>query len=148
MLTLSYRDDGTIDHAGARPSLPAMPGGHRLGPKANQGAINAGLRALDRSGKPCRKWIKKAFSVKSFTGVVWEVPSWKGNERPAMLNGDESSDAKDISQQSSSDIKPNESDTAMDSNAGEQIEPIVMSTPAASSPVPMPPPPAAIAAQG
>jgi len=86
--------------------------------------------------------------VKSFTGVVWEVPSWKGNERPAMLNGDESSDAKDISQQSSSDIKPNESDTAMDSNAGEQIEPIVMSTPAASSPVPMPPPPAAIAAQG
>ncbi|KAJ9502454.1 hypothetical protein LTR99_007516 [Exophiala xenobiotica] len=141
-------DDGTIDHAGSRPSLPAMPGAHRLGPKANQGAINAGLRALDRSGKPCRKWIKKAFTVKSFTGVVWEVPSWKGNERLAMLNGDGSSDAKDISQQSSSDIKPNESDTAMDSNVGEHLDPMVMSTPAPSSPVPMPPPPAAIAAQG
>jgi hypothetical protein len=125
-----------------------MPGAHRLGPKANQGAINAGLRALDRSGKPCRKWTKKAFTVKSFTGVVWEVPSWKGNERLAMLNGDGLSDAKGISQQSSSDIKPNESDTAMDSNVGEQLDPMVMSTPAPSSPVPMPPPPAAIAAQG
>ena len=50
---------------------------HKLGPKANQGAINAGLRALDRTGKPCRKWAKKGFSVTTFTGVKWEIQSWR-----------------------------------------------------------------------
>ncbi|EXJ87528.1 hypothetical protein A1O3_04488 [Capronia epimyces CBS 606.96] len=142
-------EDGTIDHTamkGAVTTATAL-GGHKLGPKANQGAINAGLRALDRSGKPCRKWAKKPFSLKSFTGVVWEVPSWKGNERLALLNGEESSDTKDISQLSSSDIKLNESDTAMDSNAGDQTDAIAMSTPAPSSPAPMPQS-SAIAAQG
>ena len=48
--------------------------GHKLGPKANQGAINAGLRALDRSGKPCRKWNKKPFQLKSFTGIMLGRP--------------------------------------------------------------------------
>ncbi len=50
---------------------------HKLGPKANQGAINAGLRALDRTGTPCRKWKKSGFCVKTFTGVIWQVPSWR-----------------------------------------------------------------------
>ncbi|KAL8932572.1 MAG: hypothetical protein Q9211_006237 [Gyalolechia sp. 1 TL-2023] len=50
---------------------------HKLGPKANQGAINAGLRALDRTGKPCRKWQKNGFRIKTFTGVTWELPSWR-----------------------------------------------------------------------
>ncbi|KAI4155490.1 MAG: hypothetical protein L6R39_001232 [Caloplaca ligustica] len=50
---------------------------HKLGPKANQGAINAGLRALDRTGKPCRKWQKSGFRLKTFTGVTWQVPSWR-----------------------------------------------------------------------
>ncbi|KAL6252834.1 hypothetical protein RBB50_000553 [Rhinocladiella similis] len=144
----SRLDDGTIDPGSNRPSLPAMPGGHRLGPKANQGAINAGLRALDRSGKPCRKWAKKPFTLKSFTGIVWDVPSWKGHERLPVLNGEESSDAKEISQQSSSDMKPNGSDTAVDSNTGEQPDPMILSTPAASSPVPMPPSAATVTAQG
>ncbi|KAK4169197.1 INO80 complex, subunit Ies4 [Cladorrhinum sp. PSN259] len=63
-------EDGTIE--GGRASL----GAHKLGPKANQGAINAGLRALDRSGKPCRKWTRGGFTLKSFTGVVWEIPRW------------------------------------------------------------------------
>lgn len=148
-LTL-HREDGTIDHSALKPSVAAGIGaGHKLGPKANQGAINAGLRALDRSGKPCRKWAKKTFSLKSFTGVVWDLPSWKGHERPqTVLNGEESSDAKDISQQSSSDVKPNDSDMAMDSNAGDQPDRMAMSTPAASSPAAIPPPSAEIAAQG
>ncbi|KAM7190720.1 INO80 complex subunit Ies4 domain containing protein [Naviculisporaceae sp. PSN 640] len=64
-------EDGSIEPSG-RGGLSA----HKLGPKANQGAINAGLRALDRSGKPCRKWTKGSFKVKSFTGVVWEIPRW------------------------------------------------------------------------
>ncbi|CAK7273287.1 hypothetical protein SEPCBS119000_005576 [Sporothrix epigloea] len=50
---------------------------HKLGPKASMGAINAGLRALDRSGKPCRKWIKGGFQLKSFTGVYWSIPRWR-----------------------------------------------------------------------
>ncbi|KAL8327056.1 hypothetical protein RB597_003403 [Gaeumannomyces tritici] len=69
-------DDGTLESG--RASL----GGHKLGPKANQGAINAGLRALDRSGKPCRKWSKGGFTLKSFTGVVWSVPRWTAPTRP------------------------------------------------------------------
>ncbi|KIW81310.1 hypothetical protein Z517_04335 [Fonsecaea pedrosoi CBS 271.37] len=142
-------EDGTIDHGGVKASTPAgINIGHKLGPKANQGAINAGLRALDRSGKPCRKWSKKPFTLKSFTGVVWELASWRGQERPQILNGEESSDTNQVSHQGSSDVKPNESDVAMDSNAGDQAEPMLMSTPAASSPAPMPPPSAAIAAQG
>ncbi|KAL7276431.1 hypothetical protein RUND412_000570 [Rhizina undulata] len=48
----------------------------KLGPKANQGAINAQLRALDRSGKPCKRWTKAGFQLKSFTGVQWIVPTW------------------------------------------------------------------------
>lgn len=52
-------------------------GAHKLGPKASMGAINAGLRALDRSGKPCRKWAKGSFQLKSFTGVQWSIPRWR-----------------------------------------------------------------------
>ncbi|KAL1842028.1 hypothetical protein VTJ49DRAFT_6194 [Mycothermus thermophilus] len=78
-------DDGTIE-GGGRSSLAP----HKLGPKANQGAINAGLRALDRSGKPCRKWVKGGFSLKSFTGVVWEIPRWTA---PPRVRPDESGSA-------------------------------------------------------
>ncbi|XXH03732.1 hypothetical protein Hte_010138 [Hypoxylon texense] len=71
-------DDGTIDPTGR------ANGGtyHKLGPKANQGAINAGLRALDRSGAPCRKWARGGFRVKSFTGIVWEIPRWTAPPKP------------------------------------------------------------------
>jgi hypothetical protein len=50
-------EDGTIDHSGTT-KAHGTGAANKLGPKANQGAINAGLRALDRSGKPCRKWNK------------------------------------------------------------------------------------------
>lgn len=63
-----------------------------------------------------------------------------------QVNGDDSSDVKDISMQSSSEAKPNESDTAMDSNAGDQGDPMAMSTPAASSPPAIAPQPSAVAA--
>ena len=71
-----YREDGTIE--GGRGGLAS----HKLGPKANMGAINAGLRALDRSGKPCRKWTRGGFTLKSFTGVVWEIPRWTAPPKP------------------------------------------------------------------
>ena len=70
------RDNGTFDgNAGKSSATNAPP--HKLGPKANQGAINAGLRALDRTGTPCRKWKKTGFGVKTFTGVTWQIPAWR-----------------------------------------------------------------------
>ena len=59
-------------------------GAHKLGPKASMGAINAGLRALDRSGKPCRKWVKRGFRLKSFTGIAWVIPRWKAPPKHAL----------------------------------------------------------------
>ncbi|KAL8956655.1 MAG: hypothetical protein Q9193_005882 [Seirophora villosa] len=64
---------GSAAKGSSGPTAPA----HKLGPKANQGAINAGLRALDRTGKPCKKWHKNGFRVKTFTGVTWEIRSWR-----------------------------------------------------------------------
>ncbi|KKA29260.1 hypothetical protein TD95_002037 [Thielaviopsis punctulata] len=64
---------------------------HKLGPKANQGAINAGLRALDRSGKPCRRWAKGSFTLKSFTGVTWEIARWT---TPARASADDADAAE------------------------------------------------------
>ncbi|KAL8903545.1 MAG: hypothetical protein Q9207_003850 [Kuettlingeria erythrocarpa] len=75
----SKLDDANGDNTGSAvkgSSGNAIPA-HKLGPKANQGAINAGLRALDRTGKPCRKWQKSGFRLKTFTGVPWEIPSWR-----------------------------------------------------------------------
>ncbi|KAK0703180.1 INO80 complex, subunit Ies4 [Lasiosphaeria miniovina] len=82
-------EDGTIE--GSRGGGPAA---HKLGPKstksnkssksnkANQEAFNAGLRALDRSGKPCRKWVKGPFTIKSFTGYEWEISQWVALSKP------------------------------------------------------------------
>ncbi|PSR87303.1 DUF1711 domain protein [Coniella lustricola] len=72
-------EDGTLE--------PARANAHRLGPKANQGAINAGLRALDRSGKPCRKWNKGSFRLKTFTGVEWEIHRWTAPAKPKAVEG-------------------------------------------------------------
>ncbi|KAL8743534.1 MAG: hypothetical protein Q9190_004131 [Brigantiaea leucoxantha] len=72
-----------VKGASINPPAPA----HKLGPKANQGAINAGLRALDRTGTPCRKWHKKGFYVKTFTGVSWELPSWHSPFKSFDSNG-------------------------------------------------------------
>ena len=88
--------DGPVDE-NARPwTTPAPPAGHKLGPKANQGAINACLRALDRSGQPCRRWQRKPFVVKSFTGIVWELPAWGAPKRPKSDDeGDGEGEKKD-----------------------------------------------------
>jgi hypothetical protein len=64
----------------------------KLNPKANQGAINANLRALDRSGAACRKWVRTGFKVKSFTGVLWDTGAWSASKRASTV--DLSGDAK------------------------------------------------------
>ncbi|KAJ5559330.1 hypothetical protein N7535_009558 [Penicillium sp. DV-2018c] len=63
----------------------------RLGPKANTGAINAGLRALDRSGAACRRWERKPLQLRSFTGVTWQLPSWRA---PGVAKSDSSGEIK------------------------------------------------------
>lgn len=86
-------DDGTADSpsSSSKPPHhhPSTTTGHKLGPKANQGAINAGLRALDRSGAPCRKWARGGFAIKSFTGTTWEIPRWRAPPKMALagVNG-------------------------------------------------------------
>jgi hypothetical protein len=137
------RDDGTVDHGGVKTSFGGVApiSTHKLGPKANQGAINAGLRALDRSGKPCRRWERKPFQLKSFTGVTWELPSWRA-PNSQYRNGDYSSDGKEASQASASNSKANDSSTAADSSGGDIADHMILSTPAANSPAPAPPTPA------
>ncbi|KAK6338788.1 hypothetical protein TWF696_009599 [Orbilia brochopaga] len=65
-------DDGT--------SLPPS----RLGPKSSGGAINAGLRALDRTGSPCKKWSKAPFTLKSFTGFKFTVKAYGSPAAPIV----------------------------------------------------------------
>lgn len=75
------REDGTAEPKAAATS-------HRLGPKANTGAINAGLRALDRSGAPCRRWERKPLQLRSFTGIHWQLPSWRAPVHNVEENGE------------------------------------------------------------
>jgi hypothetical protein len=75
----SYSDEG-----GEPGKVSVAP---RLGPKANTGAINAHLRALDRSGAPCRKWERQPLKLRSFTGVMWQLPAW-GSYKLAKLESD------------------------------------------------------------
>ena len=81
MLTCSHREE-----AGEAGKVSAA---HRLGPKANTGAINAGLRALDRTGAPCRKWERQPLKLKSFTGILWQLPAWRTDKLSKPESGDE-----------------------------------------------------------
>ncbi|KAI9900455.1 hypothetical protein N3K66_004717 [Trichothecium roseum] len=126
-------EDGTIDHSGGKAA-----GGHKLGPKANQGAINAGLRALDRSGKPCRKWAKGGFRLKSFTGVMWEIHRWTAPPKQDTESTPDESGAASAADSSNKENKENgpESNSVHNSNSGADVE--MHSAPSihASSPMP------------
>ncbi|KAK1984825.1 INO80 complex, subunit Ies4 [Colletotrichum cereale] len=112
-------EDGTID-----PNARGGPGGHKLGPKANQGAINAGLRALDRSGKPCRKWAKGGFTLKSFTGIVWEVPRWVAPPKtvPESSTGDSAGASVESSTKENKENDQIKSDANSAANSGADVE--------------------------
>lgn len=134
-LTWRHSEDGTIDHNNA---AGRASGAHKLGPKANQGAINAGLRALDRSGKPCRKWARGGFTLKSFTGVIWEIPRWTAPPRKALESGTEDSAEASAEGSSSKENKENgaEPNSTVNSNHGADVE--MQSAPSASAPSPAP----------
>ncbi|PYH90363.1 hypothetical protein BO71DRAFT_334643 [Aspergillus ellipticus CBS 707.79] len=92
-------DDGSVDHA-------KLVANHKLGPKANLGAINAGLRALDRTGAPCRRWERKSLQLKSFTGIQWNLSSWR-TPRPLQV---ENGEVKELGLETGdSDSKANQS---------------------------------------
>lgn len=130
MLThLCYSDDGPPDNAKIGSS-------HRLGPKANTGAINAGLRALDRSGAPCRRWERKPLELKSFTGVQWQLPSWRA---PRPQKTEENGAIKEGALETGdSDSKANQSASGAPSeksNAGDmELTPVPPNITEASSP--------------
>lgn len=110
-------DDGTGEHATGRGGAA-----HKLGPKANQGAINAGLRALDRSGKPCRRWGKGAFRLRTFTGAMWEIPRWKAPQKTVVDEARPEGDSADVSASGSAkenkDDGPAKADDKSDSKSG------------------------------
>lgn len=109
----------------------------KLGPKANMGIINQNLRALDRTGKfKCRKWQKKGFKIRSFTGVVWEVPSYKAHPRDGSFADDVKSDST-----GSSESKIKDESSAISEKSGLNGDGTPVPTPlngAASSPAPIP----------
>lgn len=142
-------EDGTIDPNAPKPT-------HKLGPKANQGAINAGLRALDRTGKPTRKWTKGTFKLKSFTGEVWELSRWRTlpRSRPEEAANEESSTSatgsikenKDIPSQEKSDKSPSSTDVEMkDAPASTDAQSPVQVLTSTSTPIPPTPVPVAAA---
>jgi hypothetical protein len=109
----------------------------KLGPKANMGIINQNLRALDRTGKfKCRKWQKKGFKIRSFTGVVWEVPSYKAHARDGGFADDVKSEST-----GSSDSKIKDESSAISEKSGLNGDSTPVPTPLngmASSPAPVP----------
>ncbi|KAK9325491.1 INO80 complex subunit Ies4-domain-containing protein [Lipomyces orientalis] len=76
--------------------LPSHHAPHaKLGPKANQGSINAQLRALDRSGRPCRRWTKIPLELRSFTGWEWSVVTWYGGPKESLAKSAIDANEKD-----------------------------------------------------
>lgn len=116
----SNREDGSVDHSATVPRA-ANAAAHKLGPKASLGAINAGLRALDRTGKPCRKWQKGSFTLKSFTGVVWEIPRWTAPPK-VRLEGTSGDSASGDSSKENKDNSLMDSEKSEKSNAGVDVE--------------------------
>ncbi|KAI5949656.1 hypothetical protein CANMA_005463 [Candida margitis] len=43
-------------------------------------SINPALYVLDKSGKPCRRWVKKQKQFKSFTGFKMKYTAYEGKE--------------------------------------------------------------------
>ncbi|KAK9484273.1 INO80 complex subunit Ies4-domain-containing protein [Lipomyces starkeyi] len=95
----------------------------KLGPKANQGSINAQLRALDRTGRPCRRWTKIPLELQSFTGWEWSVATWYGGSREAQAQN-----MNDVNDQD--DRKPDMSSASTETNKDDSKAAITSAPPA------------------
>ncbi|KAK6456114.1 INO80 complex subunit Ies4-domain-containing protein [Scheffersomyces xylosifermentans] len=49
-------------------------------------SISNGLYALDKSGKPCRRWVKKTTQFKTFSGFKVKYVSYKHKDEPEKRN--------------------------------------------------------------
>jgi hypothetical protein len=88
---------------------------------------------LDRSGKPCRKWQKSTFKIKTFTGQVWEIPRWTAPAK-ITINGEPEEST------SGSSSKENKESSQMDSeksNSAEDLDIGSMASIQPSSPAPL-----------
>lgn len=103
--------------------LSKIAAAHRLGPKANTGAINAGLRALDRTGAPCRKWEKQPLRLRSFTGVLWQLPSWRTHALAKSEETDENKVAAVLESGDSDNTKPTLAAPGTDTQNGSSAVP-------------------------
>lgn len=120
--------------------MAPLPSG-KPNPKGKDGAINANLRALDRSGKPCRRWEKKGLQLKSYTNFTWGLHSWH-TPRPSNTGfpGDVSSDStvSSVSKQkqgsSAMDSEKSTSGTEVDSNP-QHLNPASSPAPATEIPI-------------
>ncbi|KAI0148854.1 INO80 complex, subunit Ies4 [Xylariaceae sp. FL1272] len=128
-------EDGTIDPNGRAGGSTY----HKLGPKANQGAINAGLRALDRSGTPCRKWTKGGFKLKSFTGVLWEIPRWTAppKQKPETASEEATAASAESSNKENKDGSQMKSENSTSNVEGEQTSAAPSVHPSSPAPVPV-----------
>ena len=106
-------ENGKIDgRTSAAKAMGYIASSHKPGPKANQGAINEKLRALDRTGKPCRKWGKASFTLKSFTGQVWQIRTWNSPQTRNFgveNNSSGTSEGKDSKEATSSNVGSDQS---------------------------------------
>ncbi|KAG5363586.1 hypothetical protein CJU89_2764 [Yarrowia sp. B02] len=59
----------------------------KSGPKDTDSAINSQLRALDRTGKPPRHWVKTPVQIKSFTGCGFDLPLWGSHDKAMSERG-------------------------------------------------------------
>ncbi|EAT81172.2 hypothetical protein SNOG_11464 [Parastagonospora nodorum SN15] len=99
----------------------------KLGPKANAGAINA----KPAQSRPHRKWQKTGFRIRTFTGSVVELPSWKASQRAAAFSEDVKSDST-----GSSDTKIKDESSAVSDKSGLTPAPPAIDA-LASSPAPV-----------
>jgi hypothetical protein len=121
-----------INDPNATTPIAAPTPAQKLGPKANAGAINANLRSLDRTGKfKARKWQKTGFRIRTFTGSVVELPSWKASSRGAAFSEDVKSDST-----GSSDTKIKDESSAVSDKSGLTPAPPALDA-LASSPAPL-----------
>jgi hypothetical protein len=124
-----------INDPNSKGPFPAPAAINKAGPKANLGAINERLRALDRSGAKCRRWEKKGFQVRSFTGVLWQVPTYQPGRKGAFAD-DVKSDST-----GTSDSKLKDESSANSDKSGLNGDSTRVPTPInamASSPAPIP----------
>lgn len=71
---------------------------------------------MDRSGAPCRKWERKPLQLKSFTGIAWQLPSWR-TPKPQKI--EENNEGKDGGGETGdSDSKTNNDNNKKDNKSG------------------------------